>query len=370
MSFASFSRKFIPASAFLRAGLFLLAGLSVLPAHGGSKFTFGDVKELKEAAALESAVYASLPESHISRFEHFYLLRLVAVGQSGNPALAKFYFQGGNGVIPGGIFQGMRSFTPAELTEAFIKAHAERAAKALPGLDSEINAARETRKIMGEYRTLSEEIARTAALTSREAPEDVIARKYVNSKLEAFKVSPSTVPGHPDQLELTFRNETGNLAAQGGLLHIIIRKKGEEISCLKKDKYDFKFEAALKPGEEHKDIVPCDSICQEVMTNPDFYSEIHVDSLYGHPVGDYHFFSFSAGHEWDSQSSEDHLNQYLTETLPALKAAIDNTAGSFAGFMKETGGMDKSGGDKSGMDKTDRENNGRTSGEADGSNKP
>ncbi|MEE3421797.1 MAG: hypothetical protein VZR11_03690 [Succinimonas sp.] len=368
MSLASFSRKFIPASA-LRAGLLLLAGLSFLPAHGENRFTFGDVKELKEAAALESAVYASLPESHIGRFEHFYLLRLVAVGQSGNPALAKHYFHGGSNVIPGGIFQGMRGFTPKDLTEAFIKAHAERAAKALPALDNEINAARETRKIMGLYRELSEEIAKTAALTSREAPEDVIARKYIKSKLDAFKVTPKTVPGHPDQLELTFRNETGNLAVTDGLLHIIIWKKGEEISHLRKDKYDFKFPAALNPGEEHKDIVPCDSICQEVMNSPDFYSEIHVDTLNGHPAGDYRFFSFSAGHEWDSQSSEDHLNQYLSETLPALKAAIDKTAGSFAGFMKETGGMDKSSGDISGGDKN-REKSGKTPEESGGSAKP
>ncbi|WP_406546213.1 hypothetical protein [Succinimonas sp.] len=368
MSLASFSRKFIPASA-LRAGLLLLAGLSFLPAHGENRFTFGDVKELKEAAALESAVYASLPESHISRFEHFYLLRLVAVGQSGNPALAKHYFHGGSNVIPGGIFQGMREFTPKELTEAFIKAHAERAAKALPDLDNEINAARETRKIMGLYRELSEEIAKTAALTSREVPEDVIARKYIKSKLEAFKVTPHTVPGHPDQLELTFRNETGNLVAQSGILHIIIWKKGEEVSHLRKDKYDFKFDTALNPGEEHKDIVPCDSICQEVMNSPDFYSEIHVDTLNGHPAGSYRFFSFSAGHEWDSQSSEDHLNQYLSETLPALKAAIDKTAGSFAGFVKETGGMAKSSGDNSGGDKNSRDNSGKTPEEAGESNK-
>ena len=351
MSLASFSRQFMPVAA-LRAGLFLLIGLPFLPAHGESTFTFGDVKELKEAAALESAVYASLPESHISRFEHFYLLRLVAVGQSGNPALEKFYFHGGDSVISRGIFQGMRNFTPRELTNAFIKAHAERAAKALPALDAEINAARETRKIMGLYREISEEIAKTAALTSREAPEDVIARKYIKSKLEAFKVTPQNVPGHPDQLELTFRNETGNLAVSDGLLHIIIWKKGEEISYLKKDKYDFKFPAALPPGEEHKDIVPCDNICQEVMNNPDFYSEIHVENLNGHPVGDYRFFSFSAGHEWDSQSSEEHLNQYLSETLPAMKAAIDKTAESFAGFIKETGGMGKTSEDKSAPEKS------------------
>ena len=91
MSLASFSRQFMPVAA-LRAGLFLLIGLPFLPAHGESTFTFGDVKELKEAAALESAVYASLPESHISRFEHFYLLRLVAVGMLSSSAVISLIF--------------------------------------------------------------------------------------------------------------------------------------------------------------------------------------------------------------------------------------------------------------------------------------
>ena len=59
------------------------------PAAAFGDFSFGDVDDIDDAVRLESAIYATLPEARLSKFEGYYVLRLLRSGVKPRPFLAK-----------------------------------------------------------------------------------------------------------------------------------------------------------------------------------------------------------------------------------------------------------------------------------------
>ena len=312
-------------------GFAVLTGIS--PVHADNDFSFRDVKELDDAVRLESVIYAMTPAAGLSKFESFYILRLVAVALSGNPDLKKHYYKSQT-CVSEAFHEALRYTTAPGLILSLRKAHDERVARFRPALDRKIAAAEATRRVMDDYQKLSEAIQRTAAMTAREVPEDVILRKYVQSKLDSFKVSPAGNSGKPGDLVLTFANNTGNIAVQEVVLQIKLMVKGRTEPLLKIDRLPHVFSRELIPGDERTETVSCSPECRKALGNSDVYSEIAVIAINGHPAGDFRYISLSAGYEWDFSSAEQHLKTYREETLPGIRAAMEKTAKDYDAFMK------------------------------------
>ena len=303
------------------------------PAAAFGDFSFGDVDDIDDAVRLESAIYATLPEARLSKFEGYYVLRLVAVALSGNPALQKHYYKSLT-CAAAGFHEALRHTTAPSLIEAFKQAHTERANRYRPAFDKKIAAAEDVRKTIDESRKLSEMIQHAASLTARELPEDVILRKYVRSKLDSFRVAAAETTGKPGALGLTFANNTGNIAVREVTLQVRIMAKGREEPLFAGGRLVHGFSRELNPGDERTETVTCSPECQEALRNPDAFPEATVLTLNGHPVGDYRSVSLSAGHEWDTGSADQHLKTYLGETLPGIRSELDKTAAAYDDFMK------------------------------------